>query len=284
MDAEKIFILVLTGSILLVIFIGFFIAVVLQNQKRFIKVQREKLLESERLQEVLRQRPRQIIHAQEEERKRVARDLHDGISQVLASIMYKLHAMKARLSSPDEKNIPGEIAILTDDVTTDLEHTLDDLKRIAHNLRPKLFDELGFDASVRSLLSLFQERTHIKCEYVSENVVSPPQPSTIPQEIALGLFRILQEALNNIDKHAGATSVFVHSKTGPTGYQLTIVDNGKGIDPALLVLPAQNKSLNYHGMGLISMKERAVLLGGSYNIGRNTPTGTKIFVEIPAGF
>ena len=282
MDAETIFILVLTGSILLVIFIGFFIAVVLQNQKRFIRVQREKLLESERLQEVLRQRPRQIIHAQEEEQKRVARDLHDGISQVLASIMYKLHAMKARLSSDNGKNISGEVTVLTDDVTMDLEHTLDDLKRIAHNLRPKLFDELGFDASVRSLLSSFQERTKIKVDYVSENVVSPPQHSTIPQEIALGLFRIIQEALNNVEKHSGATSVIVHSKSGPTGYQLSILDNGKGIEPHLLSLPLQASSSNYSHMGLISMKERAMLLGGTCSIIPNLPYGTKVFVEIPA--
>jgi two-component system NarL family sensor kinase len=281
MDPDKIFILVLTGSILLVIFIGFFIATVIQNQKRFIKVQREKLMESERLQEVLRERPRQIIHTQEEERKRVARDLHDGISQVLASIMYKLHAMKARLSKQGEQPLSIEVTHLADDITNDLNQALEELKRIAHNLRPKLFDELGFDASVRSLLNLFQERTHITCEYIPENAHSSPGQSALPQEIALGLFRIIQEALNNVEKHAGATSIVVQSINGPSGYQLTIVDNGKGIDTGSLTPPSPAKNSNYQGMGLISMKERANLLGGTCVISRNTPTGTKIVVDIP---
>src|SRR6267143_5588275 len=199
--------LVIAASLVVVIFAGFFIATVIVNQKRFIKVQEEKLRESIRLQEVLRERPRQIIKAQEEERRRVARDLHDGTSQMLSSIMYNVHAIKGLLATSDQ-SLSNEVTELVDTVTRDCERTLDELKGIAHNLRPKMFDEMGFDAAARTLLDDFSKRGHIGVEYVSEN--NPPSNSPpIPREISLGMFRILQEGLTNIEKHANATSVTV---------------------------------------------------------------------------
>ncbi len=278
MDPNGVFIIVLTASLLLVVFIGFFIATIIQNQKRFIKVQKEKLLESERLQEVLRDRPRQIIQAQEEERKRVARDLHDGASQVLTSIIYKLYAIKARLSGGQEHSASREVTDLATQSATDLEHALEELKRIAHNLRPKILDELGFDASVRSLLNYFQERTHITCTYLGEK---EPGQTAMPQEVALGLFRIIQEALNNVERHSAATSITIKSQIESSQFLLTIADNGKGMDTMKLLAGPQGKEGRHQGMGILSMKERATLLGGSCALSSNSPHGTVITVTIP---
>src|SRR3989442_7670423 len=99
---DNTFWLIIAASLVVVIFAGFFIATVIVNQKRFIRVQEEKLRESRNLQEVLRERPRQIIRTQEEERRRVSRDLHDGVSQMLSSIMYKVQAIKSHLNSNEE--------------------------------------------------------------------------------------------------------------------------------------------------------------------------------------
>jgi two-component system NarL family sensor kinase len=270
--------LIITASLVGVIFAGFFIATVMFNQKRFIKVQEEKLRESMHLQEVLRERPRQIIKAQEEERKRVARDLHDGISQMLSSIMYKVHAIRVHVETV-EKPLSKEVAELIDVVTNDCERTLDELKRIAHNLRPKMFDELGYDAAVRTLLDDFSLRTHIEVLYSPGTDHDPPSPP-ISQEISLGLFRILQEGLTNIEKHSKATAVSVTSSVNESRYQLVLSDNGRGIAIDRPTI-STNPEPRYHGLGLNSMRERAELLGGRCEVLPNTPTGTKIVVEIP---
>ncbi len=270
--------LIVTGTLVMVTFAGFFIATVIVNQKRYIRVQNEKLRESIQLQQVLRERPRHIIKAQEEERRRVARDLHDGISQMLSSIMYKLHAIKTHLST-ENGAIRVEVAVLADTVTGDCEKTLDELKRIAHNLRPKMFDELGFHATVRTLLDDFSRRTGINVEYASGQGDSE-EPASIPQEIGLGLFRILQEGLTNIEKHAKATSVIVTSSTDREMCRMTLTDDGRGIDRAQPA-PSQSNVIKYQGLGLLSMRERAELLGGRCDILPNEPAGTRIVVEIP---
>jgi two-component system NarL family sensor kinase len=270
--------IIVTGTLVIVIFAGFFIATVIVNQKRFIRIQNEKLRESIQLQQALRERPRHIIKAQEEERRRVARDLHDGISQMLSSIMYKLHAIKTHLSTQNG-SITGEVAGLADTVTGDCEKTLDELKRIAHNLRPKMFDELGFHATVRTLLDDFSKRTGINVEYAPESGESDDRPP-IPQEIGLGLFRILQEGLTNIEKHARATSVIVTSSADGLVCRMTLADDGRGIGP-VRPTPTPGEGFKYRGLGLLSMKERAELLGGQCDIVPNNPSGTKIVVEIP---
>jgi len=270
--------LVIAASLVVVIFAGFFIATVIVNQKRFIKVQEEKLRESIRLQEVLRERPRQIIKAQEEERRRVARDLHDGTSQMLSSIMYNVHAIKGLLATSDQ-SLSNEVTELVDTVTRDCERTLDELKGIAHNLRPKMFDELGFDAAARSLLGDFSKRTNITVEYFSGNNHTP-DTSAFPQEIGLGMFRILQEALTNIEKHSKATSVTVTSIREKSLCQLVLVDNGRGLHNEKTSVPPEDRVVR-SGLGLISMRERAELLGGRCEILANNPAGTRIIVEIP---
>ncbi len=267
---------VLVGTAIILMFAGFFVATVLLNQKRFIRVQREKLQESERLQEILRQRPKQMLAAQEEERKRVARELHDGISQMISSIAYRIRAIQAQLPP----NPSGMQAINSlEGLSSDLGRTIDEVRRISHNLRSKQVDELGFDAAVRDIVDDFSQRTSITVEFRSEG----DESISLPPEVELGLFRIIQESLRNIEKHSHATSVSIDSRKGRSMYEMTISDNGTGllIDTSDAGTGGAASRRRATGIGLTSMRERAELLGGTCDIRSSEGEGTKISLRIP---
>ena len=261
--------LIIIATVIVLTFSGFFIAVVIVNQRKFIKVQKEKLDESKRLQEVLRGIPRQMLDVEEEERARVARDLHDGIMQMLGSIKYRAFSL--------QKESPLDVSRLRESLQhllNDLDKTIEETKRISHDLRPRALDDLGFDAAWRNICLEFAERTaiHITCR-------PGGMPEQLTKEAELGIFRIIQESLNNIEKHAQASAVAVESHLQDSMLIITINDNGKGFDENNLGLKgAQKKDL-----GLNTMRERASALGGVIDVHSTIGKGTTVTLKIPVG-
>jgi two-component system NarL family sensor kinase len=260
-----------TGVVLVIL--GFFIASVIVNQRRYIRVQQEKLAESRRVEEILRDMPQHILQAQEDARSRIARDLHDGINQMLASIRYRLHSLTTRASDTESTQSPSTVnRESVEHLLHDLEQTMDEVKRISHNLHPKLFDDLGFVPAVRELCDEFSDRTHVNVRCGLSNM-----PSDLPKEIGLALFRISQEALQNVEQHAHAKNVTIDACRDADSYLLTICDDGKGCNGN-----HSNAMKQHRSIGLKTMKERAALIGGSLDIRSIPDHGTTISVRFPA--
>jgi two-component system sensor histidine kinase UhpB len=224
-------------------------------------ISRRKLAEA-----ALRELPRLIREAQEAERRRVARELHDSVNQILSAVKFRLQAVEERLQGKDETAWRDTLK-----TKANLEKAMQEVRRISRNLRPSELDDLGLAPAVRSLCREFGERTGITVELTVSRV-----PRVIPKEIELNLYRIIQEALGNIEKHARAANVRLDLSREGSRLRATIRDQGLGFDP--LAPPRKGR---VSGMGLVDMKERAAFVGGSCAVRSAAGTGTEIVIEMP---
>lgn len=215
----------------------------------------------EELAEITRNVSFQILQAQEEERKAASRELHDGIGQLLYSMLIHIGSMKK------EKDIGETVAYLQKLTLEAIEET----RRLARSLRPQILDDLGLALAIQNVIEEFEQTTKIKVNLQMQGTELPTPP-----EIEIVLFRVCQEALTNISKHAGATEVKVILKlTEDEGY-LQISDNGKGFDVVSYLRTKQNK-----GIGLFSMRERVRGVGGWIEMKSKHNQSTTITVRIP---
>lgn len=202
-----------------------------------------------------------VIRAQEDERKRIARELHDQTSQSLVSLLVQV---KLAETAPDKRTRAQNL----DDLRRQLRQMLDSTRRMAFDLRPGVLDDLGLLEAIR----WFVERC--ECEGTAITVKANGAMKELPPQLQTALYRITQEALSNVIKHSRATQAFVKMEQHPGSIELEIGDNGSGFDPAALA--GKKESL-----GLFGMRERAELLGGALNILSAPGQGTHITVRIP---
>jgi signal transduction histidine kinase len=199
----------------------------------------------------------------EEERTRIAREVHDELGQALTGCKLDLSWIASRLPR-EQKSLREKAKALS----AHIDATIQTVRRISSELRPGILDHLGLAAALEWQANEFQNRTGIKCEVhaqLSEPALRPDLDTT--------LFRIFQETLTNIIRHAGATQVTVDLKENEGEVTLEVKDNGRGI--------SQTEISNTQSMGLLGMRERAALLGGHFRIGRIPRDGTKVTVTIP---
>ena len=208
----------------------------------------------------LKRLTQRIIDTQEEERGRVARELHDSISQILVSVRYALDLTRRRLMKGDAR--AGEsLDKGIDSLTT----AIQEVRRISRDLRPGTLDDLGLGPALKTLTDEFSERTGITSEL--ETVVFR---NRLDDDAKIALFRVAQEALTNIERHSGADHVAIRIWGHKTGATLRIQDNGAGFQPG-------NKG---GGLGLRNMQERVEQLGGTLRV-LTSETGTVIEAEVP---
>ena len=225
------------------------------------------IAERKQLEETLRQLPRRIIAAQEAERKRVGQELHDSVTQILSSARNRIHWLL-------EESGPGNKASLDAATTVHdlLGMAIDEVRRVAHNLRPPELDDLGLLAAAPSVCDAVTAWSGVP---VDLSFLGIPEP--LPPIVALNLYRIIQEALNNVHKHALATRVKVQLALKNSVLELSVKDDGVGFDPAIRHKPKKQDE----GFGLVSMRERAVTLGGAFEIKSAPGEGTEIIVRVP---
>jgi len=208
-----------------------------------------------------------VLYAQEEERKRISRELHDETSQALSTLMINLDMLGARIPEEDQVLREGfeRMTILT-------QRTLDGVRALSHDLRPTILDDVGLTAA----LQWFAE----ECEHthgVQIQVESDVLPGdALSLEVQLAIFRIAQEAMNNAGKHAGARTVEVLLSLRGNTARLVVEDDGAGFDPARVAGPTREGRL-----GLYGMAERASLLGGTFTLATAPGSGTRITLEVP---
>ncbi len=209
----------------------------------------------------------QVVGAQEAERRRIARELHDATGQSLTAISLGLRGIEALLAN----DLPVSARQIRDLQTFGTE-AIGELRRIIADLRPSQLDDLGLVATLRWYVSAFEMRRGIACEFAMDG-----NPGRLPSEYETVLFRIVQEALTNVAKHSGASKVTVSLDTYPQHIGLNIKDNGKGFD-ARAILSGDNE---YAGWGLMGIRERVLLLGGTYDIESSPGHGTEISICVP---
>lgn len=213
----------------------------------------------------LKELTQRIIDTQEEERGRVARELHDGISQMLVGVRYALELTRRKLGAQSNESLDKGI--------NGLSQTIQEVRRISRDLRPGVLDDLGLGPALQALTDDFQTRTGINTEF--ETVVFR---NRLDQEARIALYRIAQEALTNIERHAHATQVHMTLKGHRMGGMLRVVDNGVGMAWPL----AERRGA--HGLGLRNMQERIEQIGGTLRVDttRTGPTtGTTIEAQVP---
>jgi two-component system NarL family sensor kinase len=211
----------------------------------------------------LKELTQRIFDTQEEERRRVARELHDSISQILVGVRYALDLARRRVDMGDAR--------ARDDLDRGLEglgSAIQEVRRISRDLRPGVLDDLGLGPALQALTEEFETRTGITTEL--ETVVFS---NRLDQNGKTALYRIAQEALTNIERHSNAHSVSLRLYGHKNGATLRIADDGTGIKPAP---PDATGS----GLGLRNMQERAAQLGGTLRI-KSSRDGTVIEAQLP---
>jgi two-component system, NarL family, sensor kinase len=204
-----------------------------------------------------------VFDAQEEERGRVARELHDGISQILVGVRYALDNARRRL----ERGDPAAEEPLNKGITT-LADAISEVRRISRDLRPGALDDLGLGPAIKTLTEEFEARTGIICTF--ETVVFR---NRLDNDAKIALYRIAQEALTNVERHSGATRVKIDLRGHRRGGTLRITDNGKGL--------TTGRSAGSSGLGLRNMQERMDQLGGTLRLIEAKGGGTTIEATVP---
>jgi len=208
---------------------------------------------------------RRLIEAQEEERSRIARELHDDINQRLALLANGVQEIEQAISAdidPSQKKGLRELGQLTNEIATDIEH-------MSHQLHPSKLHYLGLAAAVRDLCHEVSRQHKIEIECVVRDL-----PQDLEGNTSLSLFRTVQESLRNVVKHSHARHVKVELTCQSSAIQLLVSDDGAGFHP---------ESAQYnHGLGLVSMRERLRSVGGEFSIWSKPSLGTQVKGSVPA--
>ena len=199
---------------------------------------------------------RRVVAAQEVERRRLARELHDETGQALTSILLGLRALEARVGG-DAVGDLRELVVAT----------LQDVRRLAVELRPKVLDDFGLVPALERLTTTFAEQTAMDVRFESGL-----GDERLPEDVETALYRIVQESLTNIVKHAQANSVSVSLTRKPAAVTAVVEDDGGGFDP---------DRARPDGFGLEGMRERVRLLGGKMHVESSEGSGTTLVAEVP---
>lgn len=210
-----------------------------------------------------------VLKAQEEERQRIARDIHDGPAQLMANLVIKAEICE-KLIDRDVDKAKFELGQLK----SIGRECLKDVRKIIYDLRPMSLDDLGLVPTIQRFILNFEEETHIN---VSFSVIAKNE--TINSTVQLSLFRIIQEALNNVRKHAQASTVVIKLEIINKTINILIFDDGIGFNVETKMKSCKEDS----GFGLLAMRERAELLKGNIEIDSKLGTGTRIKISIPVG-
>jgi len=211
-----------------------------------------------------------VQNAQEEERARISRELHDDLCQRLTGMKFAAEVIAERIRPANKKDIRSLRKF-----AEELDRSISDVRRISSNLRPSILDDFGLVTALKMLCKEFASLHDLPttCE------VGSVTARRIDPSVEIAIYRIAQEALSNVAKHAQASKVTLRLQVQNTAFRLQVEDNGKGIAGGQ---PSPSRAPG-HGLGLIGMRERTELLGGLFQVRTAPAEGTTISVTIPLG-
>ncbi len=233
----------------------------------------ERTAELREAKEALAQKAEQLqrllaetVNVQERERQRIALDLHDGLNQLLVGALLELKSGRERLRQHDLPAAEGAFQ----QVGEILHHVEREMREIIHDLRPPVLDALGLGPTLHRYAERFAAHTGVRC-----SVVATGEPYRLAAELEIGLFRIMQETLQNVSAHAAARQALVALAFEPQMVVLSVSDDGRGFDPAAV------QAAGHGHFGLLGMRERAESLGGKFQLTTAPGRGTEVRVWIP---
>jgi PAS domain S-box-containing protein len=236
-----------------------YLAVVFEDITERKKVQRE----LERSQEQLRNLTAYLREVREEERTRISREIHDELGQLLTALSIDVSLLGAKFNK-DQDSLKEDVKLILNSIVTAVET----VQRIARDLRPGLLDELGLVAAIEWETEKFGERIGIECK-----VHLDIEDDDLDRNLSTNVFRIFQEALTNVARHAGASELKIGLQEVKNELILRVVDNGRGIP--------EEKISDPHSFGLMGVQERARFLGGRVDISGIRNKGTSVILSIP---
>ena len=247
---RKTLIWVLAAAVLVAILVGLL----------YKKLQQQRITELEREKQLLAVRA--VVQGQVEERTRLAKDLHDGLGSILSSAKFSFNNMKERLI------ITPENAAAFEKGMDMLDKSISELRRVAHNLMPEALTRFGLDTALKDFCNSVAQSGALDLNYQSFGL----SEATLPDVVSSAVYRIVQELVNNILKHADATTALVQLIRNNDTLSIAVEDNGKGFDTSILN--------NNNGMGYLNLKNRVAYLRGTIDIQTSPGKGTSIYIEI----
>jgi PAS domain S-box-containing protein len=235
----------------------------ISERKKIEEALEQRKTELQESQKMLQALGGKLISAQEDERRRISRELHDDMNQRLAVLAFNIQsAQKEKDTSP---LLDQTLQKLYDGVSS----LSDDVRHLAYQLHPSILDDLGLEVALQSFVDDFSKWEGIPVTFTASDMTDP-----LPQELASCLYRVAQEGMRNVSRHAQATQVDVRLIGVDGGVRLTIKDNGKGFEMK------KGKS-GKHGLGLIGMEERVRVVQGTYEVKSSPGQGTQVMVWVP---
>ena len=236
-----------------------------EQRQRFAELQAAQLRDAKKRQELRGELLNRVVQAQEAERQRIARELHDETGQALTAIGLGLRAVTGKIGEDLNSSVDhlGHLSELAN-------HALGELQHMIAGLRPAHLDDLGLAAALRWYAGEVESRAPTKVRFEMEG-----EERRMPGLLKVGLFRVAQEALTNVVKHASAEEAVVRLSYDPDQVRLEVEDNGVGFSTAIAA------SADRPSWGLIGMQERVALMGGKFDLTSEIGKGTRIFVTVP---
>jgi signal transduction histidine kinase len=225
----------------------------------------EQHVREERISADLQRLSARLVQAREDEQRRIARELHDEVGQALSAVKVQLAVADRRLET-----MSGARALLAE-AQASADDAIHSVRDLSHLLHPSALDDLGLVAALESLVSDFRRRHQIAIEFRHSG-----EDRRLRAETERAVYRIVQEALTNITRHANATTGSVHLDVQPSTLQITIEDNGVGFDVADVERPGKRR-----GLGLLSIRERVAGLAGYVRIDSTPGQGSLVDVQLP---
>ena len=238
------------------------------QRKAYVMGVAREITERKQAEEIRRELPQKILEAQEAERRRASRDLHDSVNQLLASVRFRVETLEEVTGSgrPIVRETLGKAKDL-------LESAMQEVRRISRNLRPGELDDLGLVPALRSFIEEFELRTRLRVNFETDGL-----PERLPQSLELHLYRIVQEAMSNAERHAGAAALTIHLASDAECVELEVRDDGRGLAAARALAAVAGRR---PGIGLMNIRERAAACGGGCEITSEDGAGLTIRVRLP---
>ncbi|GAA5225256.1 tetratricopeptide repeat-containing sensor histidine kinase [Membranihabitans marinus] len=252
-EKQKWWILALIGLIVLISTIGL---IVVQRWKFKAKIAKEEKKRLEKEKQIITSES--IIQGQEDERQRIAQDLHDGLGGILSGLKFTLNTMDGNVILSESNHQVFHKAL------DQLDQAISEMRKVAHNMMPEALINFGLDDTVRDYINDINQHSKTQIHYSSYDY------KPMAQSTEITLYRIIQEAINNSIKHAEASDIYIQLNRENQNITLSIEDNGRGFDP----------SLNHKGIGLKNIRNRVEYLNGRIEINSTVGRGTVIMVEI----
>ncbi len=243
-----------------------------ENMRQEITRSRDELMhhykEAKHKEELRGQLLSSVISAQEEERKRIARELHDEYGQTLTGLIMSIESLEDMLT-PEHSQFQEKLA----NAKRILVHTLEDMRKLTLDLRPSSLDDLGLVAAIRAHIKTHLKETGIQVKFNHKGALERLNPA-----VETAIFRIIQEAIHNVIKHAQASRIEIELTVKDGKIVASVEDNGRGFD----VDAVYKSKIGTQSLGILGIQERTAILNGTFSIDSHVRQGTRLRVEIPA--